>query len=108
MPLPGMPEWGWWRDGGGGWLAWGYLPASPSLQGETTVVKKSTIPRMGKTPTMPFEFGTKEYIDRGIRHVADAAPTDSPAEGTVRTYSSGGTYKIYAYLNGGWRSGTLT
>ena len=38
---------------------------------------------------------------------ASAAPVDTPAEGTFRFATVGGSYYIYAYLGGAWRSGSL-
>ena len=38
--------------------------------------------------------------------VKSSVPTSKPAEGSMVAYSSGGVYKIYIYLNGGWRSWT--
>ena len=35
--------------------------------------------------------------------VDTSVPTKAGTEGDVRAYSSGGTYRIYIYLNGGWR-----
>ena len=32
-----------------------------------------------------------------------AAPVDAPAEGTMRFYTAAGVYRIYIYLNAGWR-----
>jgi hypothetical protein len=40
--------------------------------------------------------------------VISSAPTDSPANGTIRLYNSGGTRKIYAFISGTWYSATLT
>lgn len=40
--------------------------------------------------------------------IISAVPTDKPIPGTIRLYSSGGTYKLYAYISGGWRSVVLT
>ena len=38
--------------------------------------------------------------------VKSSVPTSVPIEGSVTTYSSGGVYKLYIYLNGGWRAWT--
>jgi len=38
--------------------------------------------------------------------VDTSVPTKAGTEGDVRAYSSGGTYRIYIYLNGGWRAWT--
>jgi hypothetical protein len=35
--------------------------------------------------------------------VKSSTPTSIPTEGTMIAYSSGGVYRIYIYLNGGWR-----
>ena len=35
--------------------------------------------------------------------VKSSAPTSVPTEGTMVAYSTGGVYRIYVYLNGGWR-----
>lgn len=40
--------------------------------------------------------------------VWSTVPTFNAPNGTIVLYSSGGTYKIYARLANGWRSGTLT
>jgi hypothetical protein len=40
--------------------------------------------------------------------IASSAPTDAAPEGTIRLYSSGGTYKLYARINKGWRAVSLT
>jgi len=86
--------------------AYGY--SMPSLQGETTVNKVDKPPTQGINPTMPFQFVTKLYADKNITFVHSAAPTDTPAEGTLRTSSISGVYKVTVYLNGGWREVALT
>jgi hypothetical protein len=40
--------------------------------------------------------------------VTSTAPTAKANEGTLILANESGTYKIYAYINGGWRSATLT
>ena len=43
--------------------------------------------------------------------VVSSAPVDTPAEGTMRVSNTGGrtpVFKIHVYLEGGWRSTTLT
>ena len=35
--------------------------------------------------------------------VKSSVPTSKPTEGSMVAYSSGGIYRIYIYLNGGWR-----
>lgn len=37
-----------------------------------------------------------------------SAPTHDAIEGTILLANESGTYKLYAYINGGWRSVTLT
>lgn len=37
-----------------------------------------------------------------------SAPTHDAQEGTILLANESGTYKLYAYINGGWRSVTLT
>jgi NADH:ubiquinone oxidoreductase subunit F (NADH-binding) len=37
-----------------------------------------------------------------------AAPTYAAIEGTIVLGYVGGAYKLYAYINGGWRAVTLT
>jgi hypothetical protein len=48
------------------------------------------------------------FEDLGGIPIVTSAPADKPEPGTVRLYSSGGTYKIYAFLSGVWKSATLT
>ncbi len=36
------------------------------------------------------------------------APTDQPANGTIRLYDVSGTRKLYAFISGVWYSTTLT
>lgn len=36
------------------------------------------------------------------------APTHNAQEGTILLANESGTYKLYAYINGGWRTTTLT
>lgn len=38
--------------------------------------------------------------------VESSVPTWIGGEGDIRAYSSGGVFKIYIYLNGGWRAWT--
>lgn len=40
--------------------------------------------------------------------ISYSVPTDPAPEGTLRLYSSGGTYKLYIRINKGWRTVTLT
>ena len=40
---------------------------------------------------------------RMIYDVVSTAPTKKSDEGATKIYSSGGIYKIYIYLNSGWR-----
>jgi hypothetical protein len=40
--------------------------------------------------------------------IVSTAPADNAPEGTLRLYSSGGTYKLYARISNGWRAVTLT
>lgn len=40
--------------------------------------------------------------------VISAVPTDSPSDGTIRLYNTGGTRKLYAFIAGSWYSATLT
>jgi hypothetical protein len=53
-------------------------------------------------------YGSELNLDIGTSD----PPGDAPAEGTIRAVWSGGArspvYKIFAYLNGGWRSTTLS
>jgi hypothetical protein len=37
-----------------------------------------------------------------------AAPTHNALEGTIILANESGTYKLYAFINGGWRTTTLT
>lgn len=37
-----------------------------------------------------------------------AAPTHTALEGTIVLANESGTYKLYAYINAGWRTVTLT
>ena len=37
-----------------------------------------------------------------------AAPTHTAQEGTIILANESGTYKLYAFINGGWRSEVLT
>jgi len=37
-----------------------------------------------------------------------SAPTHDAKEGTLVLANESGTYKLYAYINGGWRGITLT
>ncbi len=43
---------------------------------------------------------------RYVSDVVSSVPTNSSDEGSMKIYSSGGIYRIYIYLNGGWRSWT--
>ena len=40
--------------------------------------------------------------------VFTSAPTHTAPEGTIILANESGTYKFYAYINGGWRSETLS
>jgi len=40
--------------------------------------------------------------------VTSITPTDTPEDGTIRLYNSGGTRKLYAFISGVWYSATLT
>lgn len=40
--------------------------------------------------------------------IVSSPPVDAAPEGTIRLYSSGGTYMLYARINKGWRAVTLT
>ena len=40
--------------------------------------------------------------------LATSAPTNTPPEGTFQFANISGTYYLYVYINGGWRSTTLT
>ena len=40
---------------------------------------------------------------RYVPDVKNSVPTNSPPEGSMVVYSSGGVYRIYIYLNSGWR-----
>ena len=47
----------------------------------------------------------KEIVNHGGYEltIMTSVPVDTPNEGTLRFYSSGATYRIYGYINGGWR-----
>ncbi len=49
-----------------------------------------------------WDLTNGRYVD----DVVSSVPTASSDEGSTKIYSSGGVYKIYIYLNGGWRSWT--
>ena len=40
--------------------------------------------------------------------VLTSAPTHKPQEGTILLANESGTYKLYAFINGAWRTTTLT
>lgn len=40
--------------------------------------------------------------------VIAAVPTDSPDDGTIRLYNTGGVRRLYAFIAGVWYSTTLT
>lgn len=40
--------------------------------------------------------------------VISAVPTDSPQDGTIRLYNTGGVRRLYAFIAGAWYSTTLT
>lgn len=40
--------------------------------------------------------------------IISAVPTDSALEGTIRIYSSGGTYRLYVRVNNLWKYTALT
>jgi len=40
--------------------------------------------------------------------VFTSAPTHNAQEGTIILANESGTYKLYAFINGGWRTTTLT
>lgn len=46
--------------------------------------------------------------DLGGFKIYTSAPTHNAPEGTILLANESGTYKIYARINKGWRSATLT
>lgn len=41
---------------------------------------------------------------RMVYDVVSSVPTKASEEGAIKIFSSGGVYRIYIYLNGGWRA----
>ena len=54
------------------------------------------------------DSATISFRNIGGVPIMEVAPTDLPANGTVRLYESGATRKLYAFINGVWYSTTLT
>lgn len=70
----------------------------PSLPPETTV------------PAHTHDGQDAPPIDPRMLFIPITAtvPTDSAPEGTLRLYSTGGTYRLYARVSGGWHYAALT
>ena len=73
-----------------------------------TAVPPKTLTVEGEISASGTIHGSELNLDVGTSD----PPGDTPAEGTIRAVWSGGArspvYKIFAYLNGGWRSTTLS
>ena len=81
-----------------------------------TTMASSFAFRTGTPPIIrELDDSTKEQLNNFLTNIwnitngkysddiVTAVPTETASEGTTKLYYSGATYRVYRYLNGGWR-----
>ena len=63
----------------------------PSQQGEGRITKKQTSVKAGRTPLLPWDFTTKDFVESGIHDFAISGSADLGTSCEADAFTVGGT-----------------